>query len=154
MNRPNWDEYFIRFARLAAERSLDPSSKVGAVIVKDNRIISTGYNGLPSGVIDNKPERYDRPLKYSWIIHAEENAIASAAKNGIACDYSSIYITPFHSCVKCTRQIIQVGIREVIIDEIIDNPRYKEDFEIAKEIFIASNVKVRKFSFDIDKFWI
>jgi dCMP deaminase len=141
----NWDEYFIGFARHAAKKSKDQSSKVGAVIVKDKRVISTGYNGFPSGVDDDVSERHQRPLKYSWTIHGEENAIVIAAKYGIACEGASIYVTPFHPCSRCAGSIAQAGIREVIIDDITDNPRYAEDFIIAKEIFAATGIQVRKF---------
>jgi dCMP deaminase len=138
-----WDDYFIGFARHASTKSKDRSSKVGAVIVKNKHVISTGYNGFPSGVDDDVPERHERPLKYSWTIHAEENSIALAAKYGIACEGASIYVTPFHPCSRCAGSIVQAGIKEVIIDDKIVNPRYEEDFKIAKEIFDASGVKVR-----------
>ncbi len=142
MSRPNWDEYFINFAKLAATRSKDPSNQVGAVIVKNNNIIATGYNGFPSGVEDDKPERYERPLKYFWMVHAEENALLSAAKHGIACEGANIYVTPFHPCAKCARGIIQAGIKNVIVNNIVHNPRYEQEFKIAKEIFQCAGVKV------------
>lgn len=139
-----WDDYFVSFARLASTRSKDESSQVGAVIVKDKRVISTGYNGFPSGVEDNIPERHERPLKYLWTVHAEENAIFSASRFGISCQDASIYVTPFHPCSKCARGIVQAGIKEVVVDEQSINPRFEEEFRIAKEIFDASNILVRK----------
>lgn len=139
-----WDSYFIEFARLASTRSKDPSSQVGAIIVKDNLILSTGYNGFPRGVDDNKPERYERPLKYVWMCHAEENAIFNAAYHGISCLDASIYVTPFSPCSKCARGIVQSGIKEVIVDELIENPRFKEEFELANDIFDKANIIVRK----------
>jgi dCMP deaminase len=141
----DWDEYFIGFARHAATKSKDRSSKVGAVIVKNKRVISTGYNGFPCGVDDDVPERHERPLKYSWTIHAEENSIALAAKYGIACEDATIYVTPFHPCSRCAGTIVQSGIKEVIIDDKIENPRYAEDFKIAEDIFRCSNISVKKY---------
>ncbi len=141
-----WDDYFIGFARHASTKSKDKSTKVGAVIIKNKRVISTGYNGFPSGVDDDVPERHERPLKYSWTIHAEENAIVFAARYGIACDGASIYTT-LYPCSRCAGTIIQAGIKEVIFGETY-NPRYEEDFKISKELFAAAAVEVRKY---IDK---
>jgi len=76
----SWNEYFIQLAGLAASRSKDPSTKVGCVIASyDNMVLSTGYNGLPRNVLDLS-ERMERPAKYLWTAHAEENAVAQAAR--------------------------------------------------------------------------
>jgi len=139
----SWDDYFIDLARMVATRSKDPSSQVGAVIVRDRNILSTGYNGFPRGVNDDRPERYERPTKYLWIVHGEENAILNAGRNGTATEGSTLYVTPFAPCVPCAKAIIQSGIREVVIDALIENPRWADEFAEADAILKAAKVIVR-----------
>ena len=141
--RRSWDEYFLDIADLVATRSKDPSTKVGAVIVRDKIILSTGYNGFARGVNDNIPERYDRPEKYLWTIHAEENAILNAGRIGIKTDGASLYVTPMHPCSNCALSIVQSGIKEVIFNKSVENPRFEKSFEKATEIFNACNILVR-----------
>jgi len=117
-----WNHWFMRFALLAALKSKDLSTQVGAVIVRDNRILSVGYNGLPIGVHDpfdfSEPDkkmlsrRTERPEKYHWVEHAERNAIYHAARNGVSIMGSTLYVTG-PPCENCTRGIIQAGIKKV-----------------------------------------
>lgn len=128
-----WDELFIRQAMLIAEKSKDPSTKVGCVIVSDdNVVLSMGYNGFPRGIIEDEFEwhqythkealgdirftRWDRPEKYSWTEHAERNAIYNAARNGTKLAGSKMYLNfePEAMCADCTRAMIQTGIKEII----------------------------------------
>lgn len=139
----SWDDYFIDLARMTATRSKDPSSQVGAIIVRDKNILSTGYNGFPRGVNDNVQERWGRPAKYTWIVHGEENAILNASRNGTAVDGATLYVTPFAPCVSCAKAIIQSGIREVVIDAQFENPRWVEEFAEANAILKAGKVLVR-----------
>jgi len=139
----SWDQYFIEFAKLTATRSKDPSTQVGSVIVMDRVILSTGYNGFPRGINDNIPERYDRPLKYKFMIHAEENAILNAARFGTSVLGASLYLYPLPPCSECAKAIVQSGIREVIFSHESLNSRYIEDFEISKEILSLSHVLLR-----------
>ena len=88
--------------------------KIGAIIVKDKRIISTGYNGIPIGVSDDLEPRHDRPEKYKWYEHGERNAIYSAAKHGISTNDAILYTNAL-PCADCARGIIQSGIKEVYI---------------------------------------
>jgi len=85
-----WDVRFMEFTDLTvAQWSKDRSSRVGAVIVKDREIVTTGFNGLPRGCNDDNEARHERPEKYSWFIHAEPNAIINAARQGkstLGCD--------------------------------------------------------------------
>ncbi len=141
--RRSWDEYFLDIANLVSTRSKDPSTKVGAVIVRDKTILSAGYNGFARGMNDNIPERYDRPEKYLWTIHAEENAILNAGRNGIKTEGSSLYVTPMHPCSNCALSIVQAGIKEVIFQKSVENPRFEESFKKASEIFNACNILVR-----------
>lgn len=139
----SWDHYFMDLAKFASTRSKDPSTQVGAVIVLDRNILSTGYNGFPRGVNDNILERYERPEKYMWTVHAEENAILNASRNGTALKGASLYVTPMPPCTNCAKAIIQSGIKEVVVEETIKNLRWLEDFEKAKMIFEAAKILVR-----------
>ena len=110
----SWDEYFMGIAMLAALRSKDPSTQVGACIVsEDNIIISTGYNGMPKGCSDDEfPwDREGDETKYPYVVHAELNAILNA--NGRDLRGSRIYVALF-PCNECAKAIIQSGVREVI----------------------------------------
>ena len=110
----SWDEYFMGIAMLAARRSKDPSTQVGACIVSaDNIIISTGYNGMPKGCSDDifPWERDGEDTKYAYVVHAELNAILNA--NGRDLRGSRIYVALF-PCNECAKAIVQSGIREVI----------------------------------------
>jgi len=116
--RPDWDTYFLTIAKDVAKRSTCPRASVGTVIVRDNRILATGYNGAPPGephcidvgciIIDNHCVR---------VVHAEANAIAQAAKFGIPIQGSTMYIwsnTKIPSCPKCTQLTKVVGIIKVV----------------------------------------
>ena len=124
-DRPEKDEYFMSIAYLVAERSTCTRRKVGAVIVKDGHILTTGYNGVPSGMPHcdqlgclredlNVPsgERHELCLG----IHAEQNALLQAAKFGISVDGGTIYITN-RPCSVCARMIANSGIRRVVYSE-------------------------------------
>lgn len=111
----SWDECFIQVAFLIAQRSKDPNTQSGAVIVDDdNIIVGLGYNGFPRGVNDDELpwEREGDFLetKYAYVVHAEENAIYNSNKNTKGC---KMYCTLF-PCNECTKTIIQNGIKEVI----------------------------------------
>jgi dCMP deaminase len=113
----SWDEYFMGIAMLAAKRSKDPNTQVGACIVSpENIIISTGYNGMPKGCSDDEfPwERSgddENETKYPFVVHAELNAILNA--NGRDLRGSRLYVALF-PCNECAKAIIQSGIKEVI----------------------------------------
>ena len=113
----SWDEYFMGIAMLAAKRSKDPSTQVGACIVSpDNIIISTGYNGMPKGCSDDefpwqRTGADEIETKYPYVVHAELNAILNS--NGRDLRGSRIYVALF-PCNECAKAIIQSGIKEVI----------------------------------------
>jgi len=124
-NAISWDECFMRIAHVIAERSKDPSTQAGAVIVTpDNIVVGLGYNGFPRG-IDSNDLPWDREgnlheTKYAYVCHAEENAIYNANRPVKDC---KIYCTLF-PCNECAKTIIQNGIREVIFesDKYHDTP--------------------------------
>ena len=113
----NWDEYFMGIAMLAAKRSKDPNTQVGACIVSpDNIIISTGYNGMPKGCSDDvfpweRSGEDETQTKYPYVVHAELNAILNA--NGRDLRGSRIFVALF-PCNECAKAIIQSGVKEVL----------------------------------------
>lgn len=112
----SWDEYFMGVALLAAQRSKDPSTQVGACIIdNDKRILSTGYNGFPHGCSDDDfPWNRDEAkgeTKYPFVVHAELNAILNASGKSLA--GSKLYVALF-PCHECAKAIIQSGVREVV----------------------------------------
>lgn len=123
--RPNWDEYFMEIAKVVALRSNCIKRKVAAVIVKDRRIISTGYNGTPRGVRNCNEggcprcasmEPSGAKLDECLCSHAEENSITQAAYHGVNIKGSTLYTT-FSPCLICTKMIINSGIAEVVFQQ-------------------------------------
>jgi len=122
-----WNEYFMGLSQLTAQRSKDPSSQVGCVIVDDmNKIIGLGYNGLPNGCNDDHFS-WNRPEKYFYIIHAEMNAIINC-NDFKSLKGATLYTTLF-PCSECAKIIIQTGIKKII---------YDDDKYIDQESFIKS----------------
>ena len=120
----SWDEYFMGVAKLAARRSKDPNTQVGACIVsQEDIIISTGYNGMPKGCSDDEfPwEREGEETKYPYVVHAELNAILNA--NGRDLRGSRLYVALF-PCNECAKAIIQSGVKEVVYlsDKYVGTP--------------------------------
>ena len=121
--RPSWDEYFLNIATLVSERATCLRRKVGAVLVKDKRILATGYNGPPRGMVHcdevgclrdklNIPSGERHELCRG--LHAEQNAIIQAAYYGINIDGSVLYIT-HQPCLICAKMLINAGIKKVVI---------------------------------------
>jgi dCMP deaminase len=112
----SWDELFILQATVIAQKSKDPSTKVGCVIVgDDNAILSMGFNGFPRGVDEHNSARWKRPEKYNWVEHAERNAIYNAARHGINLFGARAYLNwEPKPCADCTRALIQAGIKEIV----------------------------------------
>ena len=138
----SWDEYFINLLSPLSIRSKDESQKLGAVIVgKDKQIISTGYNSFPRGIKDDIPERQDRPLKYHFMAHAEENAIVNAALNGSSTKDSRLYVS-WWPCSACARMIVNAGISVVVLqyEEIYD--RWYDSCNCGRRMFEESGVDV------------
>ena len=143
-----WDEYFMSIAKITAGRSKDPNTQVGACIVsKDNRILSTGYNGAPNNFDDDKfPwDREGNPLetKYMYVCHAEANAIDNFRGYKKEFENSRIYVDLF-PCNECAKKIIQSGIKEVIY--LSDKYKDSESTIAAKLLFDTCGVKYKKLS--------
>lgn len=140
----SWDEYFMGVAILAAQRSKDPNTQVGACIVsQDNKILSIGYNGMPLGCSDDEfawGRDADNDNKYFYIVHSELNAILNY--RGGSLEGSKIYVTLF-PCNECAKAIIQSGIREVIYWQ----DKYKDTAEViaSKRMLRTAGVQITEY---------
>ena len=137
----SWDEYFMGIAMLSSYRSKDPNTQVGACIVNDrNKIMSVGYNGLPSGCSDDEfpwertGDEYD--TKYPYVCHAELNAILNSGGSNL--EGCKVYVALF-PCNECAKAIIQSGIKEVIY--ISDKYANSVGVKASKRMFDAAGVK-------------
>lgn len=138
MNR--WDRYFFDLCRLNAAMSKDNSTTVGAVVVRPNRTVAAmGWNGFPRGTRDDADMIADRPTKYARTVHAELNAILSAAEPVKGC---TIYVAPLHPCAACAAAIIQAGIRRVVALMPDEPDRWRESFAHAQAMFAEAGVFV------------
>lgn len=134
-----WDVRFLDLAKFISGWSKDPSTKVGAVIVdNDKRIISVGYNGFPVGINDDEQRLNDRETKYKIVLHAECNAIMFANNNLVG---YTLYTYPFMPCPRCAGMIIQTGINRVVSYNNIPE-RWSGDFGLTKELFSESGVEL------------
>lgn len=138
----SWDEYFMGVSLLAAKRSKDPNTQVGACIVDSNHVIlSTGYNGFPLGCSDDELPwaRTGEDTKYPYVVHAELNAILNSG--GKSLRDATIYVGLF-PCNECAKAIIQSGIREVVY---LDDKYANEKSTLAsKRLLLMAGVKMRK----------
>ena len=145
----SWDEYFMSVALLAAMRSKDPNTQVGACIVgEDKRIISTGYNGFPRGCSDDEfPwDREGEDTKYPFVVHAELNAILNAGGRNLS--GSKLYVALF-PCNECAKAIIQAGIKTVVY--LSDKYDGTPSVLASKRMLRAAGVKLEKFEPETDK---
>ncbi len=133
-DRPSWDEYFMTIARQVSERSTCTRRHCGAVIVKDRRMLATGYNGTPKGLrhceeVGCLRERLGIASGVNHElcrgIHAEQNAIIQAALHGVAMDGSSIYTT-HQPCVLCAKMLINAGVTEIVYGDAYPDPLSEE----------------------------
>ena len=132
--RLSWNEYFMSIALLIASRSPSDRLKVGSLIVKDNRIISAGYNGFPSGA---PHESIMRDNHEQNTLHSEQNAIADAARRGVSIEGSSIYVTHY-PCINCAKFIIASGIKNIVYLNDYNND------ELVNKLLQSSNVDIDK----------
>jgi len=141
-SRPSWDEYFISITEQVSERSTCLRRQVGALLVKDKRILATGYNGAPTGLKhcldigclrekENIPSGERQELCRG--IHAEQNALVQAALHGIQVEGATIYCT-HHPCILCAKMIINAGIKEIV---------FKDGYpdQLAEELLDEAGVK-------------
>lgn len=138
----NWSEYYMGFAEHAAKKSKD-STKVGAVLIgPDGEVRLTAYNGPPRGVEDT-PERRERPAKYLFASHAEQNLVAFAAREGIRTADCTVYVTHM-PCAGCAKSLIQAGVSAVVYGPAVTSMP-AEEFAAAAIMFCEADVDVVKF---------
>jgi dCMP deaminase len=144
--RPSWDEYFMNIAELAATRSTCLRRQVGSVIVKDKKILATGYNGAPSGLkhcldIGCLRDKLGIPSgerhELCRATHAEQNAIVQAALFGVSIRNSTLYSTT-QPCILCTKLIINAGIKKIVIKDSYPD-------EMSREMLKEAGVEIQIF---------
>tara|TARA_Y100000389_G_scaffold98745_2_gene95444 strand:- start:6901 stop:7308 length:408 start_codon:yes stop_codon:yes gene_type:complete len=134
MERPSWNEYFKEIVQITSKRSSCERLKVGCLIVKENRIISQGYNGFLPGL---PHESIIRNNHEQTTVHAEANAIADCAKRGVSCLGSIVFITHF-PCINCFKLMAASGIKEI---------RYINDYrndDVVKKLSEISKINIIK----------
>lgn len=152
--RPSWDEYFLEVAHLVSKRATCLRRSVGAVLVKDKKILATGYNGAPTGLahcldIGCLREKLKIPSgerhELCHGLHAEQNVLLQAALHGISTKDSIIYITN-QPCVICAKMLINAGIREIVIANGYPDKMAKKFLREAKiKIRTINNFKQKTF---------
>lgn len=144
MNHISWDEYFMGVAALSAKRSKDPSTKVGACVVnEDKRIIGIGYNGFPMGCSDEvfpwgKTDQNYLNTKYPYVVHAEPNAILNSTAS---LKNSTLYVTLF-PCNECAKLIIQSGIKHIVYGD--DRYHDEASYKASRKMFDAAQITYTK----------
>jgi dCMP deaminase len=158
--RPDFDEYFMTIAMAVRMRANCLGSKVGAVLVLGNRIISTGYNGTPAGMQNCEDggcercanrEDYGAGKGYDLCIcvHAEQNALLSAARFGIGVDGSVLYTT-LRPCFTCLKQLLQAGVNQVVYlhdwehPDMTENPSLKKQYDDLEALFRRRHGRIRR----------
>jgi dCMP deaminase len=140
-----WDQRFLKLAEHISGWSKDPSTKVGCVVVgEDREIRSTGFNGFPRGIADDMERLSDREQKYPLICHAEENAIMHAARIGLSLKGCTAYVT-WPPCTRCARSLIQAGVIEVVYPQESEVPeRWMADFEMSTQMMGEAGLTIRQ----------
>ena len=133
-----WDRYYIELAKFHSQRSKDPSTKVGAVVVDyNNRVVGMGYNGFPPGVADTEERYNNRELKYKLVVHAEVNAIITAGDKARG---STLYVWPSFAlppiCNECCKVAITAGIADIV--------GYQADTDIERAARWAESISISK----------
>lgn len=146
MSRPSWPEYFMTITNMVAKRSTCLRRHVGAILVKDKRILATGYNGAPAGIRHCKETgciRQDSDVPSGQRhelcrgLHAEQNVIIQAAYHGVSIDGSTLYCTN-KPCIICSKMLINAGIKKIVYGEGYDDP-------LADEMLTEADITVERF---------
>lgn len=140
----DWDQRFLQLARTIAGWSKDPSTKVGAVCVRERRVLASGYNGFPQHVGDHIARLRDRDTRLMLTVHAEANVIAYAARHGVCLHGGTIYVFPLMTCNQCAAQLIQAGINRVVVPNFVEPLRWQESFDAARQMFIEAGIPVAR----------
>lgn len=137
-----WHQRFMLLAREVADWSKDPSTKVGCILVRDKKVISTGYNGFPKNISDDLNRLVDREQKYELTVHAEVNAVTTAALHGVSTEGATAYVT-FNPCSRCSAVLINAGITAIYVDAAAEiPPRWLQNFILASRILKEAEVEL------------
>lgn len=139
VDRPSWDEYFMNIAKAVASRSTCSRRSVGALVVREKRILATGYNGAPAGLrhCDHTDGADMRDGHCARSTHAEQNAIVQAARHGTMIDGATVYCTA-QPCLTCAKLLVNAGVKRVVYDG--DYPD-----ELAVSILREANIALDRF---------
>ncbi len=151
-----WDRHFLGLAEYHSRISKDPSSRVGCVIVgPDGELLSAGLNGFPRGIEDTHDRLHDRDMKLKLVVHAEMNALLAGVRAGVKLKGCTLYLVATDvktgaiwggpPCTRCTVELIQCGISEVVSYPMHLSPeRWLKDQELSKVLLIEAGVKYRE----------
>ena len=143
----NWDTYFLDIAEVVKRKSKDPSTQIGVVIARQSKeIITTGFNGFPRGIEEAIDSRWERPIKYEYVEHAERNAIYNAARIGVSVQGATLYMVgmgpPTAPCTECAKAIIQSGIVRVVGRPYREVPdRWTSNFDFAVALLAEAGIE-------------
>lgn len=146
MSRPSWAEYFMTITNMVAKRSTCLRRHVGAILVKDKRILATGYNGAPAGIRHCEETgciRQDSDIPSGQRhelcrgLHAEQNVIIQAAYHGVSIDGATLYCTN-KPCIICSKMLINAGIKKIVYGDGYDDP-------LADEMLTEADITVERF---------
>ena len=149
MNEDKIKKFYLLASIQAQLFSKDPSKKVCALFIAPEslQILSTGYNGLPRK-LEETEERWSKPAKYNYVVHAEKNGIYNACRNGVSLK-GSICIVTFFPCSECARSLIQVGVDTLISPEPdFEHPKYGESFKYSIEMLKEVGVNIQTIDFN------
>jgi dCMP deaminase len=150
--RPSWDEYFLKLAMLVSERATCPRMHCGCVLVKDKRILSTGYNGsIPGDVHCEDAGCYIVDNHCIRTIHAEMNAILQCSSHGINTQGATAYVTNM-PCTNCAKALITAGIRQVVIFSDYHNTQAEEFFKVANVDIVRLQIPGNLIEYNIDSY--
>ena len=135
-----WDARWLEIAGVVSTWSKDPSTQIGAIAVKDKRLVSTGYNGFPRGIQDYDDRWNNREEKYKYVVHAEMNCIYNANYHNQSLKDSTMYIVGLPVCHECAKGIIQAGVIRVVA-EFKDAPlKWARSTEITEKMFKEAGI--------------
>jgi len=145
----SWDDYFMGLAHLSAQRSKDPNTQVGAVIVNNqNRVVGIGYNGFPYGCDDDvfpwARDGKSNDTKYPYVVHAELNAILNSNQS---CKGCTIYVSLF-PCNECAKAIIQSGISKIVYES--DKYAHTDGTIASKKMLVAAGIELVQLDHEIE----
>lgn len=133
-----WDRHWLGVAKAVSKASKDPSTKIGAIIIRPDRSeVSWGYNGFPKGIADTPERLLDRDVKLELVLHGEENALLKAREDVTGC---TMYVWPLFSCAKCALKIINCGIARVVSPPATQE-RWKPSYEAAMKLYLEAGVQ-------------